>query len=160
MLESAENKHTEQGIHANVHRILAHSYFTYFALFLIGLSLDLILKLKVFTGGVVVFFGFLLLAVGTVLVLWAQHTSRNLDKTNISKEVFCRGPYCFTRSPTHWGLFLLMLGFGLVSNSLFVILCTILAFFLTKFIFLRKEEAVLVKKYGVPYLEYKKSVKF
>jgi protein-S-isoprenylcysteine O-methyltransferase Ste14 len=144
----------------NIHHVLAHSYSTYFILFLAGLSLDLFFKYKVFTGEVVVFFGVMLLALGTLLVLWAQSTSRNLDKGNITTEAFYHGPYCFTRSPTHWGLFLLMLGFGLIANALFVILLTMISFLLTRFIFLRKEESLLVAKYGRPYLEYKKSVKF
>jgi protein-S-isoprenylcysteine O-methyltransferase Ste14 len=144
----------------NIHHVLAHSYSTYFILFLIGLSLDLAFKLNVFTGNVVAFMGGILLFLGTLLVLWAQKTSRNLDKGNITKEVFSHGPYCFTRSPTHWGLFFLMLGFGLMANAFFVILLTILSFLVTRFIFLKKEETLLVAKYGAPYMEYQKSVKF
>jgi protein-S-isoprenylcysteine O-methyltransferase Ste14 len=144
----------------NIHHVLAHSYSTYFILFLVGLSLDLVFKWSVFTGDVVVFMGILLLVLGTALILWAQNTSRNLNKQNLTKDVFSHGPYCFTRSPTHWGLFFLMLGFGLMSNAFFVILLTILSFVLTRLIFLKKEETLLLEKYGTPYLEYKKSVKF
>jgi protein-S-isoprenylcysteine O-methyltransferase Ste14 len=149
-----------QSLNENIHHVLAHSYSTYFILFLVGLSLDLFFKSKVFTGEVVVFFGMILLGLGTLLVVWAQSTSRNIDKGNITKEVFAHGPYCFTRSPTHWGLFLLMLGFGLIANAFFVIILTIISFVLTRLIFLRKEEKLLVAKYGSPYLEYKRSVKF
>ena len=53
-----------------------------------------------------------------------------------------------------------MLGFGLVANAIFIIVTTVISFVLTKFIYLKKEEAILEKKYGAPYLEYKKAVKF
>lgn len=103
--------------------------------------------------------GFAFLGFATALVVWAQLTSRNLEIANISKEAFQRGPYRGTRTPTHWGLFLMMLGFGIVSNELFVIVFSFLAFLLTKLIFVKKEEDLLAKKYGEPYLEYKRSVK-
>lgn len=60
----------------------------------------------------------------------------------------------------HWGLFILMLGFGILINAIFVILFSIVSFVVAKFIFLKKEENILAGKYGAPYMEYKKSVKF
>jgi protein-S-isoprenylcysteine O-methyltransferase Ste14 len=106
--------------------------------------------------------GAAIIVLATLLILWAQGTNRDLDlkKENIRKENFCRGPYCYTRSPTHWGLFCLMLGFGIMVNAPFVILFTLLALLMTKFIFLNKEEAILEQKYGAPYKEYKQAVKF
>lgn len=142
-----------------VHRILAHSYAMYFIFFLAGVTLDFVFRLKIFSGSVMAPGGILLLLLGTLLVFWAQKTSHKLDKKNMTKETFCRGPYCYTRSPTHWGLFFLMLGFGIIANAVFVVLTTLLSFLVSRFVFLDKEEKVLVEKYGTPYLEYKKSVK-
>jgi protein-S-isoprenylcysteine O-methyltransferase Ste14 len=142
-----------------VHRILAHSYSMYFLLFLTGVILDGIFDVRIFSGQVPVWVGFGFLVLATLLIVWAQGTSRNLKIENLTKETFCRGPYCYTRSPTHWGLFFLMLGFGLVSNALFVVVLTVLAFIITRLTFLKKEEDALAHKYGSPYLEYKKSVK-
>lgn len=147
----------------NVHRVLAHSYIIYFFLFLLGVCLDVLFQPKVFFNENLSFnlsfLGVMLLLLASVLIFWAQNTSRNLNKANISKETFCKGPYCFTRSPTHWGLFVLMLGFGILTNAIFVILTTIVSFILTKTIFLKKEELLLEEKYGTPYTEYKKAVK-
>ena len=42
-----------------------------------------------------------------------------------------------------------MLGFGLVANSFCIILCSLVAFLVSKFIFLRKEEKILAEKYGI-----------
>lgn len=144
-----------------VHQILAHSYFFYFALFLLGFFLDLIFRIRIFSNSVMTPLGFIFLFLGSVLVIWAQKASRILDRASeVKKETFCHGPYCFTRSPTHLGLFVLMLGFGILINAFFIVLFTIISFFVTRYVFLRKEESILEDKYGKPYLEYKKQVKF
>ena len=144
----------------NVHKVLVHSYSAYFLFFLAGVFLDLIFNIKVFTNLIVVPIGFMLLILGTLLVFWAQKSSRNLKIENITKETFQGGPYRFTRTPTNLGLFLLMLGFGMTANALFVILFSFVSFVVAKFIFLEKEEKILASKYGAPYLEYKSAVKF
>jgi protein-S-isoprenylcysteine O-methyltransferase Ste14 len=143
----------------SVHKILAHSYATYFLFVLVGVSLDLIFNLKFFGTPTIVSLGILFLMAGTFLIAWAQKTSRSLKKEIISKETFVHGPYRYTRSPTHWGLFLLIFGFGMVSNAFFVVLSSIVAFIVTKLVFLNKEEKILSDKYGEPYLDYKKSVR-
>jgi protein-S-isoprenylcysteine O-methyltransferase Ste14 len=83
-----------------------------------------------------------------------------LDTKNLTKETFSKGPYRFTSTPTNFGLFFLILGFGMVANSFFVIVCSCIAFLIARFVFLEQEEKVLAEKYGAPYLEYKKIVKF
>jgi len=155
-----ESRETSRLRGNNVHKVLAHSYSIYFTLFLIGVVLDLVLKIRIFTGPFMMPAGTILLLLGSVLIVWAQLTSRHFKKDGISKEAFCRGPYCFTRTPTNFGLFFLMFGFGIITNAFFVVLSTIISFLIGKFFFLSKEEKILEAKYGTPYLEYKKSVKF
>lgn len=159
--ESTKEKTEANNLHKNkVHRVLAYSYLFYFVVFLLSLFLDFIFPLKIFEKFTGISVGAVFLILGTVLILWAQKSSLRLQKESISKETFYRGPYRYTRSPTHFGLFLLMLGFGIISNALFVISFSIISFFITRFIFIKKEEKILTEKYGAPYLEYKKSVKF
>jgi protein-S-isoprenylcysteine O-methyltransferase Ste14 len=143
-----------------VHRVLAHSYFVYFLFLVLSVVLDIIFHIHAFEDVFVIPAGIILLVLATILIVWAQNTSRNLQRENICKESFLHGPYCYTRSPTHYGLFLLMLGFGLVANAFFVIMFTIISLLITKFFFLKKEENLLEKKYGDAYKEYKKLVKF
>ena len=148
-------------LHKNkVHKILAYSYLVCFISFLIGLLLDFLFPIKIFEQTTMAFLGFIFLVFGTILIFWAQKSSRNLNKENIKKETFYIGPYRYTRSPTHFGLFLLMLGFGFMNNTLFIIISSIISFVISKFLFLKKEEEILAFKYGDPYLEYKKLVKF
>ncbi len=158
-MEIENNTENNSSHKDKVHRILAHSYIMYFILFLAGVLLDFIFQIKIFSSAVVMPLGAVFLALASSLIFWAQKTSRDLNKENLSKETFCKGPYCYTRSPTHWGLFFLMLGFGIIANAVFVVLSTLISFLVSRFVFLDKEEAVLAEKYGAPYLEYKRSVK-
>ncbi len=144
----------------SVHKILAHSYAMHFGLFIFGVVLDVVFGLKVFTNSVLVSLGIILLVFGSILIPWAQYTSHRLKKENITKETFCHGPYCYTRTPTNFGLLFVTLGFGLIINAFFVMVFSLVSFVFAKFVFLKKEEQLLVLKYGAPYLEYKKSVHF
>ncbi len=141
-----------------VHAILTHSYSFYFISFLLGIFFDFIFQYNIFNYLFLKELGFILLILSGLLILWAQKTSRNLKKEASAREEFYKGPYRFSRSPTHWGLAFLMLGFGFLTNGFFVVIFTIISFFITKLIFLRQEENILEKKYGVPYMEYKKKV--
>lgn len=144
----------------HVHQILARSYVVCFLLFLLGIFLDLIFHFKTFDSPVMIPIGSILIFLASLLILWAQKTSRNLNKENLTKETFYKGPYRFTRIPTHLGLFVLMLGFGILSNATFIALFSIIFFIFNKNYFLKKQEMILEKKYGAPYLEYKKLVRF
>lgn len=158
-MERVNNLDKKTSHQNSVHWVLTHGYATHFALFLIGVILDMTFQLKLLSVPFARPVGIFLLVVSTISILWAQTTSRNLDTTTVTKETFCRGPYCYTRNPTHWGLFFLVLGFGIIANAFFVILTTLIAFILSKLVFLRKEEEILAHKYGAPYLEYKKQIK-
>src|SRR5680860_973066 len=107
MLNTKEGK-----LNNGVHTILAHSYLAYFILLLLGIFFHIIFSIKISGSSLFLFLGFLFLFLGTVLVFWAQHASRKLDKSNITKDTFCNGPYGYVRMPTHLGLFILMLGLG------------------------------------------------
>lgn len=143
-----------------IHHVLAFSYLFFFLLFLFGVFLDIIFPIRIFQGLIIKFIGFIFLFLASVLIFWAQMTSRNLNTEVLTEDTFSRGPYRFTRSPTHFGLFLLTMGFAFVANAGFVVLCTIISFVIAKLVFLKKEEQILAKKYGAPYLEYKRKVKF
>ncbi len=143
----------------SVHKVLAHSYLFFFVSFLVGLILDFIFQIKIFENIAMASVGVIFLVFGTALIYWAQKSSHDLKIDTLTKETFYNGPYRYTRSPTHYGLFFLMFGFGITSNALFVIIFSAISLLVTKFVFLKKEEKILAEKYGAPYLEYKKTVK-
>ncbi len=143
-----------------VHKVLAHSYSFYFLSFLLGIILDFYKPMHLPKFPWAIYIGFFFLIAGPLLIYWAQHTSRNLKKGEVmSAEIFLKGPYCYTRGPTHLGIALMLIGFGMVVNAFYVVVFTLIAAIVTKFIFLDKEEEILEKKYGEPYKEYKKKVK-
>ena len=144
----------------SVHKILAHSYVAYLLFFLIGVCLDFIFDFGIFNNFFITQTGVVSLIFGTFLIMWAQYTSRNLNKENITKDTFRHGPYRFTRMPTNFGLFFLTLGFGIIVNAFFVVLSSFISLIVAKLVFIAKQEKVLADKYGEPYLEYEKSVKF
>ena len=144
----------------SIHKTLAHSYSIYLTFFVVGIFFDLVFGFKVSDSPLMTPVGVFFLVLGSLLIFWAQKTSRTLSKENLTKENFYRGPYKYTRGPTHWGLFFLMLGFGMIINMLFVILFSFISFIFAKYTFLNKQEKLLETKYGVPYREYKKIVKF
>jgi len=147
-------------LNSSVHAVSAHSYVAYFVLFLLGLFFHFLSPVQIYNNVFIVFLGFAFLLFATLLIFWAQKTSRKLNKVNINRETFCKGPYCYTHMPTQFGLFFLMIGFGFMINSFFIILFALISLIIHKTFFVKKQETILLKKYGAPYLEYKKFVKF
>lgn len=148
-----------------VHEFLAHSYFIYLAAVVVGFGLDLIWPLE-FDAPWLSPLGFTLIVLGTVFAVWAQASGeksghiRNTEAENLAHHHFSFGPYKFTRTPTQYGLFLMTLGLAFLFGSFFMVAATIIAFLMGKFFYIRKQEYHLAKKYGAPYLEYKKKVRF
>ena len=158
-LSSEETK--KKRYSTSTHIVLAHSYSLYFAGFVLGIILDFIFPVQVFSRFDSSFLGAVFIVLGSLLIFWAQKTTRNYytEGETVTKESFLQGPYRYTRSPTHAGLMFMMLGFGFVVNGPFILIFTLITAVVTRFTFLRAEEAILEKKYGAPYEEYKKSVK-
>ncbi len=145
---------------ARVHRVLSHSYSVYLVALIIGVVVDTFFKMR-FSFDFYSEIGFLVIFIGTFLVYWAQNTSSASKKESINKNTprdFARGPYKFTRNPTHAGLMFMMFGFGIVAGSFTIIILTLVAFTVSKLIFLPQEEKLLVAKYGAEYLAYQKKV--
>ncbi len=154
----------EEKIFKSIHEVLARSYFVFFLFILVGLLLSLFWDVNLFPE-VKNDLGFTVLILGTILVFWAQQSSRKTkskrghDDIEISKQGFATGPYKFYRSPTHLGVFLLCAGMAVLDNSFVVALTSIIAFVFTKIVFIKKEEKMLEEKYGEAYRHYKKKVR-
>ena len=153
-ISTPEHKHA-------VHHVLAQSYYLFLLFFLLGIIFDFIFPINIFKDSTMMPIGFYFIILSSILILWSQRAERNFRSVeNVNKETFCFGPYCYTRNPIHWGLFLLMLGFGIMTNAFFIIFFTLFSLAVIKFLFIKKEELILTKKYGAPYIEYKKLVRF
>lgn len=147
-----------------VHVVLGHSYLFYFLALILGILADVFIRVRL-VGDNHPSLGFIAIVVGTILIYWAQNTSRQAHHRKGSSSVsgymrFMGGPYEFTRSPTHLGLGLMMVGVSFVLQSVSLLVCSIVAFLVTRYIFIWKEEKILAENYGEDYIEYKKHVKF
>jgi|JI8StandDraft_1071087.scaffolds.fasta_scaffold89925_2 protein-S-isoprenylcysteine O-methyltransferase Ste14 len=146
-----------------VHAVLAHSYLVYFAGIVVGLFVDIFFGWRISSLYVLPILGFIFLLSGSLIVLWAQKTSRKTspgrNSGTLSIDDFLHGPYRFTRAPTQLGLFLLILGFGLFLNSLSVVGLTVIIYAVSLSVFIPREEKRLLAKYGDPYLAYLKKVR-
>lgn len=149
----------------NVHAVLAKGYFVYLVAIVVAFGADYIYPIH-FSFPLFVPFGFFLIIAGTLVVYWAQRASgksshyRNVPAEKVCRDHFCVGPYVFTRSPTQYGLFIMALGLAVMYGSVYMIITTVIAILIGKFIIIPIEEKHLTQKYGEPYLEYKKQVKF
>jgi len=145
-----------------VHFLLTHSYLVFLFSVILGVVFDIFIPFNLFLNPWSQSIGVGLIFLGSIIVYWAQKTSGNYDENSPkhkNKSFFYRGPYKFTRNPTHFGLMIMTLGLALLINSLFSVIFTILAHILTKIFFVKKQEKILEKKYGELYLDYKKKVK-
>jgi protein-S-isoprenylcysteine O-methyltransferase Ste14 len=145
-----------------VHVILSQSYTVFLIAVFFGLILDLAWHITIFNDPFYSYAGFAMIVLGSVLAYWAQSTTRCTKKEmedGLQERDFERGPYKYSRNPTHLGLTLMTLGLGFILHSFFSVVAIIFASLITKFIFLRKEERLLERKYGATYCEYKRKVK-
>ena len=148
----------------NIHTILAYSYGVYFGAFMLGVLAYFLFPPKP-AGVNLGILGILILGLGTLLVFWAQTTSRasrhkrHEDGDEKGSE-FALGPYKITRSPTHLGIALMLVAFALLMNSVIALIISLLAYVVTRNNFITKEEALLSKKYGKSYEAYKNKVRW
>jgi protein-S-isoprenylcysteine O-methyltransferase Ste14 len=147
-----------------VHFVLSHSYLVFLFAVILGVVLDMILPIRIFSylHKQHQYIGLIFMLVSSILIYWAQSSSLNYKtKTEKigSKSYFERGPYEYSRHPTHLGLLLLTIGFGLIINSPFSIILAFIAYISSILFFLKKEENLLERKYGETYLNYKKKTR-
>src|SRR5437867_9103651 len=74
------------------------------------------------------------------------------------KEFVVTGPYKYVRNPMYLGAFLLIPGFALYRNSVSILGLWIFAIVLSHLFVVFFEENRLEKRFGMSYLEYKKTV--
>jgi protein-S-isoprenylcysteine O-methyltransferase Ste14 len=146
-----------------IHYALAHSYLVYFGSLMVGVFLNFLYPLG-FPAHTGEWFGSSVIALASLLIFWAQMSSDQSDDIRREKgmsdeSVFARGPYRYLRSPTHVGLLFLIIGFGLLVNSVWIVVMTLVAYLVAHRTFLKKEQEFLVKKYGEAYEKYRAKVR-
>jgi protein-S-isoprenylcysteine O-methyltransferase Ste14 len=115
-----EHKIEKQKVRVRVHSVLAESYTVYLVAFVFGLFFSAAWPIKIFNSDAFVNVSAGILLLSSLLILWAQRSSKKFNKENLTKKSFENGPYRFTRNPTNLGLFISVTCFGFIINSFFV----------------------------------------
>ncbi len=139
----------------NIQILLSQSYSVYMFSFGLGLVLDLLIDQRI-NSPLLNYIGLMLILLASILIYWAQTVNKKPAYLPDGSRNFALGPYAFTRHPTYLGLFLVMIGAGLVMSSYAIILTSILAFVIAVRVFMTKEEARHIAKYKDQYLNYMK----
>lgn len=107
--------------------------------------------------------GWLLVAFGSVLLLWAAFTMfRHRTTVNPYAGVsvlVCKGPFAFSRNPIYLGDSLIYFGVTLIWGSLWPLLFYPLVWAAIRYGVIRNEEAHLLAKFGDVYADYCKRVR-
>lgn len=156
------NKKGEKQISGIVHLLLSYSYVIFFLAVVFGVVFDIVFPIRLFNGIIYEYIGFGFIIIGSILIYWAQATSRATSKT-IPRErdinFFLQGPYKYTRNPTNLGLTLTVFGLGLLINSFFTIVFILITYIISKLIFIKKQDAILEERYGDVFEDYRKKVR-
>jgi len=107
--------------------------------------------------------GWILIAVGVALVIWAQFTFRRHRTTVIPRRpasaMVTDGPYNFTRNPMYISFTLVYVGAALITHILWpIVLLPIVLSLLTVFV-IRREERYLDDAFGAEYAEFRRKVR-
>ena len=147
-----------------IHLLLSHSYVIFLIAIVAGSIFHLFYPIRLFDidqYNDIASFGFFMIMLGSAIIYWAQSTTSITRKQGRPRTAsdFEKGPYKYSRNPTHIGITIMTLGLAVVLNSFFTVLFLIVTSLITKFIFVKKEEALLEEKYGKPYRDYKAKVR-
>lgn len=108
--------------------------------------------------------GLALVLLGSILIYWAQISSREIRKKvkNLENEVnFFVGPYAYVRHPGYTGMVLVGVGMSLIINSTVILLSTIIFYLIARAVATKEEAHLLRQDSHVKhhYSEYTKKVK-
>lgn len=141
--------------------LVVYSPVVFLFIFLASFAVHLLVPARIGNPELLTPPGLFLMGIAPVIILWSQRALsvfRARERSGAARE-FKLGPYQFTRNPTYVGLTLLTLGFALVLNSWPVLLGALLSFHIVSVAIVRREEALLEKKYGELYDDYRKKVR-
>jgi protein-S-isoprenylcysteine O-methyltransferase Ste14 len=142
----------------NIQQLLGHAYSMYLFGFIVAMVFDLIFRFS-FNNKVIPVIGFIITVFATMLMYWAQNVNKApKDAVPMGRRDFFRGPYKYTRHPTHLSLALLLLGAGFIMNSVIITICAVVLYVIARFTYVAREEKKLEQKYGDLYINYKKRV--
>lgn len=130
----------------------------------VAVVMDIIYPVKFITEPWNRYLGVSLIALGTVVIYWAEALGRKFSERRKRGEIkaaehLAMGPYFWTRNPKYLALAILLIGLGITLNSLFVTISSVVSLIIINYFLLSKEEELMDARHGEIYHEYKKKVK-
>jgi len=100
-------------------------------------------------------FGIFLIFWGIWLRWYAMKINKFFTVLRIGEEfIVTEGPYRYVRHPGYLGQLLVWIGFGLSSGNYLIALIIFIVIIFTYLYRIRNEEVILLRTFGVDYLEY------
>lgn len=135
----------------------------YGGILLIGLGLNIVFPLKIFSSfRAGLFLGLIFILFGALLVIWAVKTlfKRNVDpRFKPVGNIVTEGPYAFTRNPMYVSFTLIYAGFAFLFNALWPLFFLPLVLVVMTYGVIKREERYLEKRFGEEYLKYASEVR-
>jgi protein-S-isoprenylcysteine O-methyltransferase Ste14 len=107
--------------------------------------------------------GAVLSGISLIITLWGMREFHALDNpvapNQPINQLMASGPYRFTRNPLYLSLILLQLGFGLIFLNGWMMLLLIPVALIVRYYVIAREEAYLLRRFGVAYQAYQKQVR-
>ena len=146
-----------------ISNLSSYSTIVFATALLIAVVLDIIIPFKFLAEPWNQYLGVFVVAIGTIIILLAESVGRKYSVRRKRGEVthvehISRGVYSFSRNPKYVGLALLLIGLGIILNSIFVILAAIVSALVVNHFYLQHEESLMAERHGDIYHEYKNKV--
>lgn len=107
--------------------------------------------------------GLLIIAAGIFLLAFSAQkfadAGTEIDVRKTPTSIVTAGSYAWSRNPMYLGMTIIMLGFAIWLNSLWILGTLATVHVILHYGVITREEAYLEKKFGKTYLEYKKKVR-
>ena len=112
---------------------------------------------RYWAGGVIVVGS--LLGLGLWSVILFRHSGQSVSPWTRTPEIVERGPFRITRNPMYLQMVLACIGFSVILSNLWILALTPVCGLILQASSILPEEAYLEKKFGEPYLDYKRRVR-
>jgi len=137
---------------------------TYFMILLIiSIALHFIFPIKRIIPFPYNHFGWILIAIGITLNIWADRIFKDIKTTIKPNEMPSKfvdyGPFKLSRHPVYLGMLMILLGVFAVAGTLITLLPAIAFVIIIEMLFIPLEERNMQKKFKKKYAEYKKKVR-
>jgi protein-S-isoprenylcysteine O-methyltransferase Ste14 len=150
--------------HKNLNHFRSHVIFVYIATLLGGVVIDIVFPIRFLPLTLSHILGVVFLVLATLLLYWATTHHRHVTKkivqgVTVTHEDFKSGPFSISRNPTYLSLTFLILSFGVLLDSLVIVLAALVAFWITHVYLVQHEEKFLEELHPESFAKYKENVR-